>query len=412
MKQSAELLLQKTSSDAEYALSLITEALTTSAYSEKLLEMKVDALLMLKKYEEVIQLCEQTLSSAGSNFPISGDDNLSEKSNVSYLQRSSTFHVWCWSLILKSYFYLGRLEEALAFLKKQEKSVSFVERRENKTLESIIPLAGIIRELLHHKAAGNEAYQSGKHAEAVEHYTAATLVHYALADCSLAIALDGNYLKAISRRANLFEMIRDYGQAAADLQRLVSFLVNQVESKIDQSGPSDKMSCMNELRQTRLKLIAMEDAARNEIPLNMYLILGVDPSAAASEIKKAYRKAALKYHPDKAGQSLPRNENGDDGLWKEIAEEVHKDADRLFKMIGEAYAVLSDPTKRSRYDQEEEMRNTQNRGNGNNTSKIHSDFQNYSFERSGSRRQWQEGWRSYGNSQPTGSERNRYNWYS
>lgn len=35
----------------------------------------------------------------------------------------------------------------------------------------------------------------------------------------------------------------------------------------------------------------------------------------------------------------------DDGLWKEIAEEVHKDADRLFKMIGEAYAVLSDSTK-------------------------------------------------------------------
>jgi len=32
-------------------------------------------------------------------------------------------------------------------------------------------------------------------------------------------------------------------------------------------------------------------------------------------------------------------------VWKDIAELVHKDSDRLFKIIGEAYAVLSDPTK-------------------------------------------------------------------
>ena len=43
---------------------------------------------------------------------------------------------------------------------------------------------------------------------------------------------------------------------------------------------------------------------------------------------------------------MARSESGDEGLlWKEIAEKVHKDADRLFKMIGEAYAVLSDTAK-------------------------------------------------------------------
>lgn len=42
---------------------------------------------------------------------------------------------------------------------------------------------------------------------------------------------------------------------------------------------------------------------------------------------------------------MARSDNGDDGLWKEIGEEVHKDADKLFKVIGEAYAILSDPTK-------------------------------------------------------------------
>ena len=59
--------------------------------------------------------------------------------------------------------------------------------------------------------------------------------------------------------------------------------------------------------------------------------LGVEKGASAEEIKKAYRKSAMKYHPD-------RNP-GD------------KEAEEKFKEIGEAYEVLSDEGKRSRYDQ-------------------------------------------------------------
>jgi len=62
-----------------------------------------------------------------------------------------------------------------------------------------------------------------------------------------------------------------------------------------------------------------------------YEVLGVDKKASADEIKKAYRKSAMKYHPD-------RNP-GD------------KEAEEKFKEIGEAYEVLSDEGKRSRYDQ-------------------------------------------------------------
>ena len=62
-----------------------------------------------------------------------------------------------------------------------------------------------------------------------------------------------------------------------------------------------------------------------------YEVLGVQKSASAEEIKKAYRKAAMKYHPD-------RNP-GD------------KEAEAKFKEVGEAYEVLSDDGKRSRYDQ-------------------------------------------------------------
>jgi curved DNA-binding protein len=62
-----------------------------------------------------------------------------------------------------------------------------------------------------------------------------------------------------------------------------------------------------------------------------YAALGLDKSAAADQIKKAYRKQAMKYHPDK---------NPDD-----------KEAEERFKEITEAYAVLSDPQKKQQYDQ-------------------------------------------------------------
>ncbi|XP_016463895.1 uncharacterized protein LOC107786894 [Nicotiana tabacum] len=435
MKQCVELLQRRRQSDADLALGAISEALTISTYSEKLLEMKADALLLLRRYEEVIQLCEKTLEFAKSNALPSNSSYQSSKLDSAATEKSASSGIWCFSKIVKSYFYLGKLEEADTFMKNQEKSMCLMESSGLKNLEAVVPLAVIIRELLCLKAAGNAAFQSGKHAEAVEHYTAAVSCNFesrpftaicfcnraaayramgqisdAIADCSLAIALDGNYVKALSRRASLFEMIRDYGRAASDLQRLVSLLTRHMENKVGGSGSHNKMSFINEIRQTQRKLSVMEEEARKEIPLNFYLILGVDSSAGASEIRKAYRKAALKHHPDKAGQSLARNDNADDGLWKDIAEEVHRDADRLFKMIGEAYAVLSDSAKRSRYDLEEEMRNSQSRGNESSTFREHTDFNNYPSERSGSRHNWEDVWRAYKSTQPRESDRNRSNW--
>lgn len=61
--------------------------------------------------------------------------------------------------------------------------------------------------------------------------------------------------------------------------------------------------------------------------MNLYKILGVSESASIDEIKKAYRKLAFKYHPDK-------NPSGEE----------------IFKEINVAYEILKDPEKRQKYD--------------------------------------------------------------
>ncbi|KAE8710593.1 hypothetical protein F3Y22_tig00110320pilonHSYRG00026 [Hibiscus syriacus] len=182
-----------------------------------------------------------------------------------------------------------------------------------------------------------------------------------------------------------------------------------METKTNQSGTSDRpKNLANDLRQARLWLSEIKEEGKKEVPLDFYLILGVKPSVSAADIKKAYRKAALRHHPDKAVQSLVRHENGDDRLWKEIREEAYKDADKLFKIIGKAYAILSDPVKRSRYDFEEESRNAQKKHTGG-TSRTATDAQSYSVDRSGSRQPWRETRRAYGYSTSRGAEATRSN---
>jgi len=61
-----------------------------------------------------------------------------------------------------------------------------------------------------------------------------------------------------------------------------------------------------------------------------YEVLGVEPTASAREIRRAYRKLAFQYHPDR----------------NQASEEAH----RKMLEINEAYAILSDPIKRREYD--------------------------------------------------------------
>ena len=79
---------------------------------------------------------------------------------------------------------------------------------------------------------------------------------------------------------------------------------------------------------------------------DFYQELGISKNANQEEIKKAYRKQALKYHPDKNPGS--------------------KEAEAKFKKISEAYEALSDENKRKIYDQygSEGLKGSQNMGGG------------------------------------------------
>ena len=65
------------------------------------------------------------------------------------------------------------------------------------------------------------------------------------------------------------------------------------------------------------------------MPRDYYIVLGIEQGASLSEIKKAYRNAIKRYHPDKIGESADPQK---------------------FRAAREAYEVLSDPKKRRQYD--------------------------------------------------------------
>jgi DnaJ family protein C protein 7 len=150
-----------------------------------------------------------------------------------------------------------------------------------------------------------------------------------VSDCDEALKLDKDYLKAFLRRGRSYMEMEKYDEAIRDFEQ-----INKMERgnhEYRQLLATAKL----ELKKSKRK--------------DYYKILGVERSANEEEIKKGYRKRALVHHPDRhAGAS----------------EEEKKEHEKKFKEVGEAYGVLSDTKKRTRYDQGHDVDDLEGHGHG------------------------------------------------
>merc|ERR1711881_248405 len=148
-------------------------------------------------------------------------------------------------------------------------------------------------------------------------------------DCTEAIKLDEKYLKAFLRRGRSYMELEQYDEAVHDFEH-----VNKLER-----GNPEYRACLSNAK------LELKKSKRKDY----YKILGVEKNANDDEIKKAYRKRALVHHPDRhAGAS----------------DDEKKEHERKFKEVGEAYGILSDAKKRSRYDSGVDLEDLEGHGHG------------------------------------------------
>jgi len=203
-----------------------------------------------------------------------------------------------------------------------------------------------IRKLQRMKDAGNKHFKAGRNEKAVEEYTKCLEVDpenksfNAKLHCNRAAALQkiGKHEAALKDSQKAIELNPDYGKAyirkawtlrAMGGKENLEMAVHAYEEAERVVGRTQDLR--NNIRETKLEL---KKAKRKDY----YKILGLPKGEASNEaeIKKAYKKSALRLHPDRHASK---------------SEEDQAKAEADFKEVGEAYAVLSDPEKRRKYDE-------------------------------------------------------------
>jgi DnaJ family protein C protein 7 len=138
-------------------------------------------------------------------------------------------------------------------------------------------------------------------------------------DCGAALRLDSSCVAALVRRAASYQAMGEIPQLEQACQDL-EMAVRMTDGDREMQG---------KLRQAKGML---KNAKRKDL----YKILGVSRDADETGMKKAYRKSALKWHPDRHSCKT---------------EEEKATAEAMFKDVNEAFGILSDPEKRKMYDE-------------------------------------------------------------
>lgn len=141
----------------------------------------------------------------------------------------------------------------------------------------------------------------------------------AVIDCNEALKINSSYLKALLKRAKCYYDLEKYEECVADYEQAL---------KMEKT-----FEIKNLLRDAKLQL-------KRSKRKDYYKILGIGKHASDDEIKKAYRKRALVHHPDRHSAATDAEK---------------KEQEVKFKEIGEAYAILSDPNKKARFDSGQDM---------------------------------------------------------
>ena len=303
-------------------------------------EEKMKEKIKAEKFDDAEEICKRLIEKVPEFIDFKKDyikillENVKIQEAISYLVKSVNNED---KMRDEEFDYLTAL--ALYFDGQYDKA-KIILKQKNSGDKKYAELLNKVNNIESIKNKANEIFKQKKYEEAIEEYTkvlefdpknkkfnsiilANRALCYqklkknteALRDSNQSVKLNPYYARGYVKRGNVYMELNMYDDAKADFQKAkeldpsvtgVDGYLNDAKNKAEKARKRD-----------------------------YYAILGIDRNADENEIKRAYKKMAMKYHPDRNSES----------------EETKKMAEKKFIDVNDAYSVLSDKKKRAMYDQ-------------------------------------------------------------